>query len=56
MKGKRKRMRKMIRDACDSDRPWIEAAWELAQNGVPHNLIMWESNEYGKSKLLQTKP
>jgi len=49
-------MRKMIRDACDSDRPWIEAAWELAQNGVPHNLIMWESNEYGKSKLLQTKP
>ncbi len=50
MKGKRKKMRKMIRDACDSGHTWIDCVWELEDKGIPHNLILQEANEYGKIK------
>jgi hypothetical protein len=44
-------MRKAIRDGCDSGKPWIDVAWELAEQGIPQNLIEMESNNYGKSKI-----
>jgi hypothetical protein len=51
MKGKRKTMRKMIRNACDDkSRPWIESVESLQKSGIPLNLILSESNDYGIQK------
>jgi hypothetical protein len=50
MKGKRKKMRKEIRDACDSQTQWIQSVYELEKHGIPHNLIIKEANDYGLYK------
>lgn len=52
MKGKRKRMRKMIREALpDRSRPWLEVVGELQAKGIPLNLILSEANAYGLNRV-----
>ena len=47
MKGKRKRMRKAIREAMGDPRPWLEVVEGLQAKGIPLNLILAEANAYG---------
>lgn len=52
MKGKRKKMRKMIREALPHrSRPWLEVVGELQAKGIPLNLILSEANAYGLERI-----
>lgn len=52
MKGRRKQMRKAIRDALpDRTRPWLEIVASLEAKGIPLNMILKEANEYGLSRM-----
>ena len=50
MKGKRKRMRRAIREAMGDPRPWLEVVEGLQAKGIPLNLILAEANAYGIEK------
>lgn len=47
MKGKRKKMRRAIREAMGDRRPWLEVVEGLQAKGIPLNLILSEANAYG---------
>lgn len=56
MKGRRKQMRKAIREALpDRNRPWLEIVASLEAKGIPLNMILKEANDYGLSRLPNAK-
>ena len=53
MKGKRKRMRRAIREAMGDPRPWLEVVEGLQSKGIPLSLILSEANSYGVERKSQ---